>query len=153
MEPTMRLPALLAVIAALPACGGNLVGTWSSAAASTRVVDVIVDGDLNEEITADTTAENDDAHSFVFEGDGTGTVTTRAIYNLVNQSYLELDTPTETPFEWVATDGGATLSMITSDGVNGQWQVSGDVVLVREERTDFSAQQYTTRTTTLTLRR
>jgi hypothetical protein len=148
-----HIVVVFAAVVALPACGGDLAGTWSSAAAQTRVVDVIIATDLSEEITADTTAENDDAHGFVFDGDGTGTVTTRAIYNPVNGSYLVLDAPTETPFEWVVTDGGTNLSLATSDGVNGQWQVSGDVVLVREERTDFSAQQYTTKTTTLTLRR
>lgn len=135
-------------------CGSsNLTGTWSGAAAETRTVDGTIDGDGVEDVTSDTTASNDDAHAFVFNGDGTGTVTTRAIYNLVGLNYLELDAETQTPLTWLTDPGGATLTIATDDGVSGDWQVSGDVVLERVVRIDPSATQFTTRTTTLTLRR
>lgn len=136
------------------ACGSsNLTGTWSGAAAETRTIDGTVDGDGVDDVTSDITASNDDAHAFVFDGDGTGTVTTRAIYNLVGLNYLELDTETQTPLTWLTDVDGTTLTIATDDGVSGDWQVSGDVVLERVVRIDLSDTQFTTRTTTLTLRR
>jgi len=146
----------------LTGCGGAaavLPGTWSGVDAETRAIDVNVDTDLNETITSDVVDSNDDAHDFVFVGDGTGTVTTRAIFNVVSLQYLVLDAPTETPMEWQVDgdEGGEALTFITSDGVNGRWEVvsagGGEVVLRLVVRTDFSAQQYAERTTTLTLRR
>jgi len=135
-------------------CGAsNLTGTWSGAAAETHAVDGTIDGDGVEQVTSDITASNDDAHAFVFNGDGTGTVTTRAIFNLVGLNYLELDTETQTPLTWLTDGGGATVTIATDDGVSGEWQVSGDVVLERVVRVDLSDTQFTTRTTTLTLRR
>ena len=135
-------------------CGAsNLTGTWRGASAETRAVDGTLDGDGVEQGTSDITASNDDAHTFVFNSDGTGTVTTRAIFNLVGLNYLELDTETQTPLTWLTDAGGATLTITTDDGVSGEWQVSGDVVLERVVRVDLSDTQFTTRTTTLTLRR
>jgi hypothetical protein len=143
-------------------CGGAaavLPGTWSGVDAETRAIDVTVDTDLNETITSDVVDENEDAHDFVFGSDGTGTVTTRAIFNVVSLQYLVLDGATETPFEWQidGDEGGEALTFVTTDGVNGRWNVvsaiAGEVLLRLVVRTDFSPQQYAERTTTLTLRR
>ncbi len=151
---------LLAVVMVMGGCAlgtscgsSNLTGTWSGAAAETHTVDVTIDGAGVEDVTSDITASNDDAHAFVFNGDGTGTVTTRAIYNLVGLNYLELDAETQTPLTWQTNVDGTTVTIATDDGVSGDWQVSGDVVLERVVRIDLSPTQFTTRTTTLTLRR
>lgn len=159
MRPAPTSSVLLWVVAVgvagvgLAGCGpSNVGGTWSGASAETRSVEGTIEGGV-ETITSDTTASDDDAHAFVFNGDGSGTVTTRAIYNLVGLNYLELDTPTETALSWQTDFSGTTLTLTTDDGVAGDWQVSGDVVLERVVRVDVSADQFTTRTTTLTLRR
>jgi hypothetical protein len=143
-------------------CGGAaavLPGTWTGVDAETRAIDVTIDADLHETITSDVVDDEDDVHDFVFVGDGSGTVTTRAIFNIVSLQYLVLDAPTETPFEWQVDgdESNETLTFITTDGVNGRWDVvsvnGGEVVLRLVVRNDFSPQQYAERTTTLTLRR
>jgi hypothetical protein len=160
--PGLRVVGVVVVGSVATACGGAaavLPGTWTGVDAETRAIDVTVDGDLNETITSDVVDDNDDAHDFVFVGDGTGTVTTRAIFNIVSLQYLVLDAPTETPFDWQVDgdDDGEALTFISADGVNGRWDVvsasGGEVVLRLVVRNDFSPQQYAERTTTLTLRR
>lgn len=142
---------LATVVVVSAGCGGAVVGTFTGVRAETLAKDIVTENGV-ERTAFERAASFDEAHDITFAGDGSGNVVTRAFFNVVSLDYLALSEPTDTALSWTQVDD--TLTVVSDDGIAGEWVVdeSAGLVLARLVVIDQGGGQRAERTTTLVLR-